>query len=94
MEPGPKQFGWCPHKGQVWYQGQPLTGGMVVFTPDMQRGDLIHAWLRQIAWIEDGLPDADALVKSSSELSAGLDRAEGEAVVIMDADPQRGDIPR
>ena len=27
-----------PVKGQVWYQGQPLTGGMVVFTPDIQRG--------------------------------------------------------
>ena len=28
----------APVKGQVWYQGQPLTGGMVVFTPDIQRG--------------------------------------------------------
>ena len=28
----------APVKGQVWYQGQPLTSGMVVFTPDIQRG--------------------------------------------------------
>ena len=28
----------APVKGQVWYQGEPLTGGMVVFTPDIQRG--------------------------------------------------------
>ena len=27
-----------PVKGRVWYQGQPLTGGMIVFTPDVQRG--------------------------------------------------------
>jgi hypothetical protein len=42
----------------------------------MQRGDLIHAWLRQISWIEDGLPDADDLVKSTAEKSAGIERAE------------------
>src|SRR5450755_3078870 len=28
----------APVKGQVWFQGHPLTGGMVVFTPDIQRG--------------------------------------------------------
>ena len=28
----------APVKGQVWFQGQPLTGGMVVFTPDTLRG--------------------------------------------------------
>lgn len=27
-----------PVTGQVWYQGQPLTSGMIVFTPDIQRG--------------------------------------------------------
>ena len=42
----------------------------------MQRGDLIHAWLRQITWLDDGLPDADALIKSTTEKSAGIDRAE------------------
>jgi ATP-dependent exoDNAse (exonuclease V) beta subunit len=42
----------------------------------MQRGDLIHAWLRQIAWLEDGLPDAEALAKSTMEKSAGIERAE------------------
>ena len=42
----------------------------------MQRGELLHAWLRQISWIEDGLPDAGALVKSTADLAAGLSRAE------------------
>ncbi|MEO6785870.1 MAG: 3'-5' exonuclease, partial [Chthoniobacteraceae bacterium] len=42
----------------------------------MQRGDLVHAWLRQISWIEDGLPDAAALVSSTTDLASGLDRAE------------------
>ena len=42
----------------------------------MQRGELIHAWLRQISWIEDGLPDAESLMNSTAELAAGLDRAE------------------
>ena len=28
----------APVKGQVWYQGRSLTSGMVVFTPDIQRG--------------------------------------------------------
>jgi ATP-dependent helicase/nuclease subunit A len=42
----------------------------------MRRGELVHAWLRQISWIEDGLPDAGALVKSTAELTASTDRAE------------------
>ena len=42
----------------------------------LRRGDLVHAWLRQISWIEDGLPDQGALVKSTLELTAVLDRAE------------------
>ena len=42
----------------------------------MRRGELVHAWLREISWIEDGLPEAGALVKATAELAAGLDRAE------------------
>ncbi len=42
----------------------------------MQRGEVIHAWLRQFSWIEDGLPDAAALVKSTADIATGLDRAE------------------
>ena len=59
-------------------------GGIVnvtkIFAPAnraaMRRGDLIHAWLRQFAWIEDGLPDTGTLVKATAELADGLDRAE------------------
>jgi hypothetical protein len=28
----------APVRGQVFYRGQPLTGGTIVFTPDPQRG--------------------------------------------------------
>ncbi len=42
----------------------------------MLRGELIHAWLRQISWIEDGLPDAVALVKSTADLTVALDRTQ------------------
>ncbi len=42
----------------------------------MRRGELIHAWLRQISWIEEGLPDAATLVKSTADLTTELSRAE------------------
>ena len=59
-------------------------GGIVsvakIFAPAnraaMRRGELIHAWLRQITWIEDGLPDADVLVQPTVELAADMDRGE------------------
>jgi ATP-dependent helicase/nuclease subunit A len=42
----------------------------------MRRGELVHALLRQISWIEDGAPDRDTLVNSTLQLTAGLGRAE------------------
>jgi len=42
----------------------------------MLRGELVHAWLRQISWIGDGLPESTALVKSTAALATGLARAD------------------
>jgi ATP-dependent exoDNAse (exonuclease V) beta subunit len=44
------------------------------------RGQLIHAWLEQVQWIEDGLPDADRLAAVARDLlaaesAAGMDLA-------------------
>ena len=40
----------------------------------MRRGELIHEWLRQIAWIEDGLPDAETWIASAAETAREVDR--------------------
>ena len=40
----------------------------------MRRGELIHEWLRQIAWIEDGLPDAESWIASATEAARDTDR--------------------
>jgi ATP-dependent exoDNAse (exonuclease V) beta subunit len=42
----------------------------------MQRGELVHAWLRQVSWLEDGLPEHTALVKSTADLATGLARTD------------------
>ena len=39
----------------------------------MQRGELIHEWLRQITWIEDGLPDAEDWIASAAEAARDVD---------------------
>ena len=45
----------------------------------MQRGDLIHAWLAQISWIEDGLPAANALLASTRALTTDVPRQQIES---------------
>lgn len=40
----------------------------------MRRGELIHEWLKQIAWIEDGLPDAADWIDSAAETSRDAER--------------------
>jgi ATP-dependent helicase/nuclease subunit A len=40
----------------------------------MRRGELIHEWLRQITWIEDGLPDAETWIASAAETARDVDR--------------------
>jgi ATP-dependent exoDNAse (exonuclease V) beta subunit len=35
----------------------------------MRRGELFHAWIAQIAWIEDGLPEPAALIQSTPEIA-------------------------
>jgi hypothetical protein len=44
----------------------------------MQRGELIHAWLAQVAWIEDGLPDAGTLLESAADIATDMSREELE----------------
>ena len=68
------------HTTPSGHDARGIVSAASILTPAnrsaMRRGDLIHAWLRQFSWIEDGLPDAAALVKSTAELAADLDRAE------------------
>ena len=40
----------------------------------MRRGELIHEWLRQITWIEDGLPDVEDWIASATEDARDVDR--------------------
>ncbi|MEO6741662.1 MAG: PD-(D/E)XK nuclease family protein, partial [Chthoniobacteraceae bacterium] len=40
----------------------------------MRRGELIHDWLRQIGWHEDGLPDAEQWITSAVETARELER--------------------
>jgi ATP-dependent helicase/nuclease subunit A len=35
----------------------------------MRRGELIHDWLARISWIEDGVPEAAALIQSTPEIA-------------------------
>ena len=39
----------------------------------MRRGELIHEWLRQINWIEDGLPDPEDWITSAAEAVRDVD---------------------
>jgi ATP-dependent helicase/nuclease subunit A len=39
----------------------------------MRRGELIHAWLAGIAWIEDGLPEPAALLQSTPEIARAFE---------------------
>jgi hypothetical protein len=46
---GPSEPILCPVQGKVWCNGQPLTGGVIVFTPDVDRGNrgpLAHGLIR------------------------------------------------
>jgi ATP-dependent exoDNAse (exonuclease V) beta subunit len=40
----------------------------------MRRGELIHEWLRQIAWFEDGLPETETWIASAAETAPEVDR--------------------
>jgi ATP-dependent exoDNAse (exonuclease V) beta subunit len=60
----------------------------------MRRGELIHDWLRQIAWIEDSVPDAEAWIASAAEIARDVDRrdiaawARGLAAEMQDTDTE------
>jgi hypothetical protein len=62
-----------PVKGRVWYQGQPLTGGMVVFTPDIQRGGSgPQAWAKIGADARHGATPGWHRITIATESSASL----------------------
>jgi ATP-dependent exoDNAse (exonuclease V) beta subunit len=44
----------------------------------MRRGELIHAWLAQITWIEDGLPVIETLLASTAGIAGELSREQIE----------------
>lgn len=46
----------------------------------MRRGELIHAWLSQIAWIEHGLPSPASLLSTTGPLWAHLAKADATAL--------------
>ncbi len=46
----------------------------------MRRGELIHAWLAKITWIEDGLPAPAALLSGTEELWAHLSKSDATAL--------------
>ena len=48
--------------------------------PALQRGSVVHAWCEQIAWIEDGFPDDDALHAAARAVAPGMD---GESVTSL-----------
>ena len=45
--------------------------------PALQRGSVVHAWCEQIEWIEDGVPDDDAL-HADAALPALVEGAEND----------------
>ncbi|NIP85317.1 MAG: UvrD-helicase domain-containing protein [Planctomycetales bacterium] len=60
----------------------------------MVRGTVIHAWFEQIGWLEDGLPDQDALYTVAQRHDLGNLDVEGllNSFWQMLADPQIGDL--
>jgi hypothetical protein len=42
----------------------------------MRRGEIIHSWLREVSYIEDGLPDAGDWVSAATEADRDIDRRE------------------
>ena len=85
-DPGPAALSVA--KGRAIYvtPSSREEGGMVNVTSilapfnraAMQRGELIHAWLAQITWIEDGLPAIDTLLASVADIAGGLPREQIE----------------
>jgi len=50
----------------------------------MKRGELIHAWLAQISWIDDGLPTASELLSATDGLGS---REEAEQLLAQIEEP-------
>jgi ATP-dependent helicase/nuclease subunit A len=43
--------------------------------PALERGALVHAWLSQIAWIEEGLPDREKMLALAKSVAPHVDAA-------------------
>lgn len=40
----------------------------------LRRGEIVHEWLRQVAWLEDGLPDSEHWITAAAETAPELER--------------------
>lgn len=49
--------------------------------PALARGSLVHAWCEEIDWIEDGLPDDEALLAKARREAPGVPEADAAALL-------------